>query len=297
MPMTDFHEHCCAQQSQLEKTMQHAYVAKMFNVQNQVVAATGGGGVLVGAMARGLAQAGAKIAVLDIFEEAAVRVADDIVKAGGEAIGIKMDVLDKSSVQAGLAATLGQFGKVDILINGAGGNKKQATTSSDLSFFDLPEDAFQWVFDLNFIGTLLPSQVFGKYMAEQNQGNILNVSSMSAFNPLTRIPAYSAAKAAVSNFTQWLAVHIAQEYSPDIRVNAIAPGFFLTEQNRFLLTDESSGDLTARGQTIIDHTPMTRFGDPDDLLGPVLWLLSPASAFVTGVVVPIDGGFSAFSGV
>jgi len=277
--------------------MQNEYVTKWFNVQNQVVAATGGGGVLVGAMARGLAQAGAKIAVLDIFEEAALRVADDIVQSGGEAVGIKMDVLDKTSVQAGLVATLERFGKVDILINGAGGNKKQATTSTDLSFIDLPEDAFQWVFDLNFIGTLLPSQVFGKYMADQGQGIILNVSSMSAFNPLTRVPAYSAAKAAVSNFTQWLAVHIAQEYSPDVRVNAIAPGFFLTVQNRFLLTDEVSGELTARGQTIIDHTPMARFGSPDDLLGSVLWLLSPASAFVTGVVVPIDGGFSAFSGV
>ena len=277
--------------------MQNRYVTELFNVQGKVVVATGGGGVLVGAMARALAQAGARIAVLDIFEEAALRVADDIVQAGGEALGIKMDVLDKSSVQAGLTATLERFGKVDILINGAGGNKKQATTSPDLSFFDLPEDAFQWVFDLNFIGTLLPSQVFGKYMAEQGQGIILNVSSMSAFSPLTRVPAYSAAKAAVSNFTQWLAVHIAQEYSPDIRVNAIAPGFFLTEQNRFLLTDEASGDLTARGQTIIDHTPMARFGNPDDLLGSVLWLLSPASRFVTGIVVPIDGGFSAFSGV
>ncbi len=277
--------------------MNSDYVEQLFDVRGKVIAATGGGGVLVGAMARGLAQAGARIAVLDIFEQAAQRVADDIVQAGGEAVGIKMDVLDKSSVQAGLAATLERFGQVDILINGAGGNKKQATTSPDLSFFDLPEDAFQWVFNLNFIGTLLPSQIFASHMADQGHGIILNVSSMSAFSPLTRVPAYSAAKAAISNFTQWLAVHMAQEYSPDIRVNAIAPGFFLTEQNRFLLTDETSGDLTARGQTIIDHTPMARFGSPDDLLGSVLWLLSPASAFVTGVVVPIDGGFSAFSGV
>ena len=277
--------------------MQNEYVTELFNVQDRVVVATGGGGVLVGAIARGLAKAGAKIAVLDINETAALHVADDIVQAGGEAIGIKMDVLDRASIHTGLTTTLERFGKVDILINGAGGNKKQATTSPDLSFFDLPEDAFQWVFDLNFIGTLLPSQVFGKYMAEQGQGNILNISSMSAFRPLTRIPAYSAAKAAVSNFTQWLAVHVAQEYSPDIRVNAIAPGFFLTEQNRFLLTDENSGQLTARGQTIIDHTPVARFGSPDDLLGSVLWLLSPASTFVTGVVVPVDGGFSAFSGV
>jgi NAD(P)-dependent dehydrogenase (short-subunit alcohol dehydrogenase family) len=281
----------------LEIVMQSENSSTLFNVQGKVIAATGGGGVLVGAMARGLAQAGAKIAVLDIFEEAAQRVADDIVQAGGEAVGVKMDVLDKSSIQAGLTATLKRFGRVDILINGAGGNKMEATTSPDLSFFDLPEDAFQWVFNLNFIGTLLPSQVFGKYMVEQGKGNILNVSSMSAFSPLTRVGAYSAAKAAVSNFTQWLAVHMAQEYSPDIRVNAIAPGFFLTEQNRFLLTNEATGELTARGQTIIDHTPSARFGVPEDLLGSVIWLLSPASAFVTGVVVPIDGGFSAFSGV
>jgi NAD(P)-dependent dehydrogenase (short-subunit alcohol dehydrogenase family) len=186
---------------------------------------------------------------------------------------------------------------VDILINGAGGNKKEATTTPNLRFFDLPPDAVQWVFSLNFLGTLLPSQVFGQLMAEQGEGVILNVSSMNAFRPLTRIPAYSAAKAAVSNFTQWLAVHMAQEYSPDIRVNALAPGFFLTEQNRFLLTDEATGNLTPRGKTIIDHTPMARFGNPEDLVGTTLWLLSPASGFVTGVVVPVDGGFSAFSGV
>jgi NAD(P)-dependent dehydrogenase (short-subunit alcohol dehydrogenase family) len=186
---------------------------------------------------------------------------------------------------------------VDILVNGAGGNKKQATTSPDLSFFDLPPDAIRWVFDLNFLGTLLPSQVFGQPMAEQGAGCILNVSSMNAFRPLTRIPAYSAAKAAVSNFTQWLAVHMAQEYSSRIRVNAIAPGFFLTEQNRFLLTEETTGNLTPRGRTIIEHTPMGRFGAPEDLVGTVVWLLSPAAAFVTGVVVPVDGGFSANSGV
>jgi NAD(P)-dependent dehydrogenase (short-subunit alcohol dehydrogenase family) len=183
------------------------------------------------------------------------------------------------------------------LINGAGGNKPQATTNQDLKFFDLPADAFRWVFDLNMLGTILPTQVFAKMMAVQGSGIILNISSMNAFRPLTRIPAYSAAKAGVSNFTQWLAVHMAQEYSPAIRVNAIAPGFFLTEQNRFLLTDKETGELTARGQTIIQHTRMGRFGTPDDLVGTVLWLVSPASAFVTGIVVPIDGGFSAFSGV
>ena len=164
-------------------------------------------------------------------------------------------------------------------------------------FFDLPADAVQWVFNLNFIGTFLPSQVFGKLMAAQKDGNIINISSMNSFRPLTRVPAYSAAKAAISNFTQWLAVHINQEYSPNIRVNALAPGFFLTEQNRFLMTDENTGDLTPRGKAVIGHTPMNRFGDPTDLAGTVIWLLSPASSFVTGVVVPIDGGFSAFSGV
>jgi len=192
---------------------------------------------------------------------------------------------------------IAEFGQVDILINGAGGNKPQATTSQDLKFFDLPADAFRWVFDLNMLGTILPTQVFAKMMAEQGRGIILNISSMNAFRPLTRIPAYSAAKAGVSNFTQWLAVHMAQEYSPAIRVNAIAPGFFLTEQNRFLLTEMETGELTARGKTIIQHTPMGRFGTPEDLVGTVLWLVSPASAFVTGIVVPIDGGFSAFSGV
>jgi NAD(P)-dependent dehydrogenase (short-subunit alcohol dehydrogenase family) len=248
-------------------------------------------------MSRGLGCVGVKVAVLDLFEEAAQRVADDIVAAGGEAIAVRCDVLDKASLEAARDAVLAQFGQVDILINGAGGNKKQATTSPDLSFFELPADAVQWVFNLNFIGTLLPSQVFGKLMADQGEGIILNISSMNAFRPLTRIPAYSAAKAAVSNFTQWLAVHLSQEYSPDIRVNAIAPGFFLTEQNRFLLTDEETGELTPRGRTIIDHTPMARFGDPEDLIGTVLWLLSPGAAFVHGVVVPVDGGFSAFSGV
>ncbi|MEA3225706.1 MAG: SDR family oxidoreductase, partial [Planctomycetota bacterium] len=187
--------------------------------------------------------------------------------------------------------------RIDVLINGAGGNKKEATTSPDMPFFDLPKDAVRFVFDLNFLGTLLPSQVFGKEMAENGAGIILNVSSMCAFSPLTKVAAYSAAKAAVSNFTQWLAVHICQNYSKDVRVNAIAPGFFLTEQNRFLLTDEKTGDLTDRGQTIVDHTPMGKFGQAEDLVGTVTWLLSDAAKFVTGIVVPIDGGFSAFSGV
>ena len=277
--------------------MDNDYLKELFGLPGQVAAVTGGGGVLCGTMSRALGRIGAKVAVLDLFEEAAQRVADDIVNEGGEAIAVQCDVLDRTSLEEARDAVLARFGRLDILINGAGGNKKQATTSPDLPFFDLPADAVRWVFELNLLGTLLPSQVFGKLMAEQGEGCILNISSMSAFRPLTRIPAYSAAKAAVSNFTQWLAVHLAQEYSPNIRVNALAPGFFLTAQNRFLLTDEATGELTPRGRTIIDHTPLGRFGDPEDLLGTLLWLLSPASAFVTGIVVPVDGGFSAFSGV
>jgi NAD(P)-dependent dehydrogenase (short-subunit alcohol dehydrogenase family) len=276
---------------------EYEYPASLFSLSGKVAVVTGGGGVLCGAMSRALGRAGVKVAVLDLILEAAQKVVDDVVATGGQAIAVKCDVLDKASVEAACSTVLEQFGRVDVLINGAGGNKKQATTGPDLSFFDLPSDAVQWVFNLNFIGTLLPSQVFGRLMAEQKHGVILNVSSMNAFRPLTRIPAYSAAKAAVSNFTQWLAVHMAQEYSLRIRVNAIAPGFFLTEQNRFLLTDEQTGELTPRGKTIIAHTPMGRFGDPEDLIGTALWLLSPGAEFVTGIVVPVDGGFSAFSGV
>jgi len=270
----------------------------LFQLSGKVAVITGGAGVLCGAMSRALSQLGVKVAVLDIVVEEAKKVASEIVYARGEAIGVECDVLDKTSLEAARDEVLARFSRVDILINGAGGNKKQASTSPDLPFFDLPSDAIRWVFDLNLLGTLIPSQVFGKSMVEQGLGSILNVSSMNAFRPLTRTPAYAAAKAAVSNFTQWLAVHMAQEYSPNIRVNAIAPGFFLTEQNRFLLTEEATGELTSRGRTVIDHTPMGRFGNPKDLIGTVVWLLSPAaSSFVTGIVVPVDGGFSAFSGV
>jgi NAD(P)-dependent dehydrogenase (short-subunit alcohol dehydrogenase family) len=273
------------------------YLESMFSLQGKVAVVTGGGGVLCSTICHGLARAGAKVAVLDLMEPAAQRVAQELIANGGEAMAAKADVLSKESMEAARDAVLARFGRVDILINGAGGNKPQATTSPTLSFFDLPQDAFQWVFNLNFIGTLVPCQVFGKLMAAQGAGDILNISSMNAFRPLTRIPAYSAAKAAVSNFTQWLAVHLSQEYSTKIRVNAIAPGFFLTDQNRFLLTDKETRELTIRGNTIIGHTPMSRFGEPEDLVGAVLWLLSPSAGFVHGVVVPIDGGFSAFSGV
>jgi len=272
-------------------------LTKMYDFSGKTVVITGGAGILGGEIACALVGCNANVAIVDRSPEMAERLVHRFDPAGGQAIIVYGDVLDREVMQDTAERIISEFGRIDCLINGAGGNSPKGTTSADLSFFDLPSDAFRFVFDLNIVGTVLPSQVFGKYMVEQDSGNILNTSSMSAFTPLTRISAYSAAKAGVSNFTQWLAVHMAQEYSPNIRVNAIAPGFFLTEQNRFLLTDEATGELTARGQSIIDHTPMARFGDPEDLLGAVMWLLSPASAFVTGTVIPIDGGFSAFSGV
>ena len=277
--------------------MDEVYLKSLYSLENKTAVITGGGGVLCRVISLALARLGVKVTVLDISLDAAQRVVAEIQAQGGQAAAVRCDVLDKASVESALQEVVKIFGRVDILINGAGGNKKQATTAPDLSFFDLPADAIQGVFNLNFIGTLLPSQVFGKEMVRQGDGVILNISSMNAFRPLTRIPAYSAAKAAVSNFTQWLAVHIAQEYSPRIRVNAIAPGFFLTEQNRFLMTDAATGELTPRGKSVLAHTPLGRFGSPDDLISAVLWLLSPGASFVTGIVVPLDGGFSAFSGV
>lgn len=266
----------------------------MFSVKGKVVAVTGGGGVLCSAMAQTLAEQGAQVIILNRTEETGQKAA---ARCGHGAVFCRTDVLDRTSVESAAQFVIERFGRIDILINGAGGNNKAATCSPDLSFFDLPTDALQGVFNLNVIGTILPCQVFGKIMAEQGDGNIINISSMSAFRPLTRISGYSAAKAAVSNFTQWLAVHMAQNYSKKIRVNAIAPGFFLTEQNRFLLTDEKTGELTARGQQIIDHTPLGEFGAPDDLVGTLIWLASDASRFVHGTVIPVDGGFSAYAGV
>jgi NAD(P)-dependent dehydrogenase (short-subunit alcohol dehydrogenase family) len=274
--------------------MDRSDIQKSFDFSGKVAVITGGAGVLCAAMCRALAAAHAKVAVLDLD---AGSLAAEIRSSGGEAIAVACNVLEKESLEAAAQEVLAKFSRVDILINGAGGNKPAATTNPEQRFFDLPVDALRWVFDLNLMGTILSSQVFGKIMAGQKSGVILNISSMNAFRPLTRIAAYSAAKAGVANFTQWLAVHMAQEYSPDIRVNAVAPGFFLTDQNRFLLTNKETGVLTPRGQSIINHTPIGRFGAPDDLAGTVLWLLSPASAFVTGIVVPVDGGFSAFSGV
>src|SRR5947209_4702548 len=273
-----------------------AELNKMYDFTGRAILMTGGTGVLGRVMVKALVGCGANVAVLARNRNKAESVLSEI-SGNGRVIIAEGDALKREDLERATQTLVKEFGRVDCLINGAGGNHPQATTRPDLSFFDIPEEAFRFVFDLNLLGTIIPSQVIGRQMAEAGEGVILNVSSMSAIQPLTRVVSYSAAKAGVNSFTQWLAVHLAQEYSPRIRVNAIAPGFFLTEQNRFLLTEQDTGRLTARGQSIINHTPMNRFGEPEDLLGTVLWLLSPASAFVTGIVVPVDGGFSAFGGV
>ena len=265
-----------------------------FNLENKIIAITGGAGVLGAALATGYAKAGARILILDLDIERAKSLAKEL---GPQHLAARIDVLDPESIQSALDFCIAEMGRLDVLVNGAVGNQPKATTGPDMSFFNIPKESLEFVSGLNLSGTILPSQVFGRYLADKKSGCILNISSMNAFTPLTRIPAYSAAKAAVSNFTQWLAVHMAQEYSPNIRVNAVAPGFFLTAQNRFLLTDKENGELTQRGQQIIDHTPQGRFGDPEDLIGTATWLVSDAAKFVTGIVVPVDGGFSAYSGV
>ncbi len=269
----------------------------LFDIKNKVVVITGAGGVLCGCMAKSLGAHGAKVAVLDLNLKSAETVAGEIRAAGGDAVAVECNVLEKDSIEAAKDEVVAAYGRVDVLINGAGGNHPKATTGADMSLFDIPADAIQFVFNLNFLGSLMPTQVFGKLMADAGEGVVINISSMNAFKPLTRIPAYSAAKAAISNFTQWLATHLCQNYSKKIRVNAIAPGFFITNQNRFLVTDEKTGEYTARGQSIVDHTPMNRFGDAEELNGTLIWLISDAAKFVTGVVVPVDGGYSAFGGV
>lgn len=274
---------------------------------SKVVVLTGAGGVLCGTLAKALADQGHKIAVLDLRKEAADNIADEINKNGGTAIGVAANVLEKDSLEKAKEFVNKELGACDILVNGAGGNHPLGTTSNthlnieDLdnkaddfkTFFDLDASGIKFVFDLNFLGTLLPTQIFAKDMVGKEGCSILNISSMNAFTPLTKIPAYSGAKAAVSNFTQWLAVHFSKV---GIRVNALAPGFFLTDQNRALLT-KTDGSLTPRGNQIIDQTPMGKFGEPEDLVGTTLWLCGEGASFVTGVVIPIDGGFSAYSGV
>jgi NAD(P)-dependent dehydrogenase (short-subunit alcohol dehydrogenase family) len=270
---------------------------RAYDLTGRTFVITGGTGVLGAEIVCGLVHCGAQVAVLHRNAERGQALLERLKPYEKNAELFQGDVLDAEGLRQLVPQILQRFGAIDGLINAAGGNQRGATTGPELTFFDLSADALRQVFDLNFLGTLHCCQAFGKIMAEQKSGVILNVSSMSAFRPLTRVAAYSAAKAGINNFTQWLAVHMAQEYSPLIRVNAIAPGFFLTEQNRFLLLDAQSGKTTPRGQAILAHTPMARFGEAQDLVGATLWLLSPASGFVTGAVVPIDGGFSAFGGV
>jgi len=278
------------------------------NLKNQVAVITGGGGVLCSVMAKALAECGAKVAILDLKPDMAQKVADEITKAGGVAKGFACNVLEKASIEAACEQVKAAFGPADILINGAGGNHPKGTTSKEhlfveditqkkegvTTFYDLTVEGIQFVFNLNILGTILPTQAFSKDMVLRKHGTIINISSMNAFKPLTKIPAYSAAKAGVSNFTQWLAVHFSKV---GVRVNALAPGFFLTDQNRALLT-QPDGSPTARGNTIMSHTPQGHYGKPEDLVGALLWLLDDnASGFVTGTVIPIDGGFSAFTGI
>lgn len=267
-----------------------------FGLSGKTAVITGGAGVLGNVIAKELAKQGVKVAVLGHSGNKAQEIADEIIKNGGIAIASNVDVLNKKNLMEVRDFVVEKFGTIDILINGAGGNKKEATTSEEISFFDIDLDALQWVFNLNVLGAVLTTQIFGELFAKSGKGNVINISSMAAYHPLTKTIAYSGAKAAVSNFTEWMAVHFNQNYSADIRVNAVAPGFLLTKQNQFLMMKEE-GDLTDRGEKVLAKTPMDRFGKPEEIAGPILWLCSEAASFVNGAVIPIDGGFSAYWGV
>ena len=279
------------------------FLTDRFSLEGQVAIVTGGTGVLGGAMARGLAQAGARVGVLGRRQAQADAVVAAIEQAGSEGMAVPADVLQKEQLEVARDAVLERWGRLDILVNAAGGNVPAATLSEGTTVFDLPMDAFRQVFELNLLGTLLPSQVFGAAMAQRPgdqrqaaRGCIVNISSMAAQRVITRVAGYSAAKAAVDNFTRWMAVELARKYGAGLRVNAIAPGFFIGEQNRSLLLN-ADDSLTTRGQAIVDHTPAGRFGEPGELISTLIWLCSPGASFVNGVVVPVDGGFSIFSGV
>jgi NAD(P)-dependent dehydrogenase (short-subunit alcohol dehydrogenase family) len=284
--------------------MQAGYLESLFALDGQVAVVTGATGLLGGAMARGLARAGAKVGILGRRGALADALAAEIRDAGGEAMPLPADVLRRADLEAAREALLQQWGRIDILVNAAGGNDPRAMRTPDRSFFELSEDALRQVIDLNLHGTLLPSQIFGAAMCgqapgaegRQPAGCIVNISSMNAIRPLTRVVAYAAAKAAIDNFTRWLAVELARSHGPGLRVNAIAPGFFIGAINRAMLVRED-GALTARGQAVIDHTPAARFGEADNLVSTLLWLCGPGASFVNGVVVPVDGGFSSFAGV
>ena len=273
-----------------------SYLLNMFSLSGKVAVVTGGTGVLGSEMCRALSQAGAKVVIIGRRKDAADALANELISLGGEALGISADVLDRSRLEEARKIIVNSFGGIDILVNGAGGNVAGAVIPPDKTFLDLNMDDFDKVVGLNLTGTVLPSLVFGQSIIEKKKGVIINISSMAAFRPLTRIVGYAAAKASVSNFTQWLAVEMARKYGEGIRVNAIAPGFFITEQNRKLLTTPEGG-LTDRGQSIINSTPFGRFGEADELSSTLIWLCSDASKFVSGVIIPVDGAFSSFSGV
>ena len=271
-------------------------LTELFSLEGRVAVVTGGTGVLGGAMTRGLARAGAKVGVLGRRRERAEAAVRTIEADGGAALALPADVLDRGQLEAAREAVLEQWGRLDVLVNAAGGNMQSATLEPEQSFFDLPVEGMEPVIALNLEGTLLPSQVFGEVMARAGQGRVVNISSMAAQRSMTRVVGYGVAKAAVENATRWLAVELARSFGDGLRVNAIAPGFFVGEQNRALLLNED-GTLSERGQAIIDHTPAGRFGEPDDLISTLIWLCGPGASFVNGIVVPVDGGFGAFSGV
>ena len=269
----------------------------MSDLQGKVAVVTGAGGALGGRIALGLARRGAAVAIWDMAADAASKTQDEIVGLGGWACAFGCDVTNEASIRGALEQTLQEFDTVDILVNGAGGNKAQATTTDERSFFDLVPDDLRQVADLNFFSIVMVSQIVGQVLARRETGNIVNIASIAGMRPLTRVSTYSAGKAATVNFTQWLAVYLAQEVSPEIRVNAIAPGFILTDQNRYLLVDPETGEVTEMGRQILSHVPAGRYGDPEDVVGAVLWLISDAARFVTGAVIPVDGGFTAYAGV
>ena len=267
-----------------------------YGISGKIAVVTGAGGAICGEIAKGLAVEGAYVAIWDISTAAGEARRDEIVSAGGRSISLECDVKDEKSVARALADTVSEFGTIDILVNGAGGSRKETTTSPDLSFFDIEQDAMREVMALNYLGTVIPSQAVGRIFADKKSGVILNITSVAGLTPLTRALSYCNGKAAANSFTRWLAVHMAREYAPGIRVNAIAPGFILTDQNRFLLLD-ANGETTSRGRQIVDAVPMSRYGEPREIVGAALWLVSDMAGFVTGTVIPVDGGFTASSGV
>ncbi|OQA19668.1 MAG: putative oxidoreductase [Chloroflexi bacterium ADurb.Bin360] len=272
-------------------------ISKAYDFTGKTFAVTGGAGALGGDVVVALAEQGANVMILDLRLGGVEAIKERLGERANQVDACEVNVLNRESLEAARDAIHRRFGTLYGLVNAAGGNSPRATVNPTMSFFDIPDEGMRFVLDLNILGTVMPCQVLAKEFTETGEGVILNYSSMNAYRPLTNIAAYSAAKAAITNFTAWLAVYLAQNYSGKIRVNAIAPGFFLGEQNRFLMVDKDTGNWTPRGQKVIDHTPMGRLGNPEDLLGCVLWLLSPASEFVTGITVPVDGGFSAYAGV